>query len=316
MFLRLFFLLLLTASASVSANQLEQALSCASGVTTLEYGQYADCIIDNDLEHDQFHVYMEKGDLVSITLTKINGGYKSRANIYSPENIEIKDIRTSSLENASVSTRLEVPESGVYSIDVSDTIAGYYRVQIDSLKTTFDDIPVTYGVAFQNTIDFAFDRDYFVVNMTAGSTVAINVSKASALHRLEAKLFDPNNIELLYLRTSSLQGASVKLEITAFQTGPHVVELTDTVEGIYEISAECISGDCPLGGEAQPSLDYLAGIEYCRSNPVECGSPLAVVNADLSISLPLAQFGDEKLSVELVPTGNLTWALGDYSFVE
>lgn len=189
------------------ADQIEQSVECASGTTVLEYGQNATCQIDAESDQDRFQFTATAGDVFYVTLTKLGGGYRPKAEIYTPSNIKVTGLETDSSQSGYDSERYTATESGTYSINVSDKVAGI----------------------------------------------------------------------------------------------------------------QCVSGTCPEGGEAQPSLDYLAGVEYCRTNPIECGVAMPSVGADLSISLPLATFGDspvEKLWAELRYKGDLTWELDDFSFVE
>lgn len=334
--LPLTFLLPLTATA----DQIEQKVACASDSTVLLYGQNAICQIDDELDTDKFTFAANEGDLVYITLAKTGGGYRPLANIYSPSNVNIQAMKTSTSANAYEQTSFKAIESGTYSINITDTAAGYYRVQVDSTKSAMDDIYLNYGANFQNTIDYVNDRDYFAIDMAADTTVSVTLSKASALYRPWVRIFSPSNVEVKVGRTGTSATDLTKVELNVYQSGTYIVEISDTAEGIYEISTLCVAGACPDSNQPQqPSLDYLTalelcrsqpsecgittkyedGVKYCKSNPVECGVAMPVVNADLSISMPLAKYGTspvEKLWAELRYTGDMKWELSNFDFIK
>lgn len=308
---------LLLLPLNATADQVEQKIVCAATSTTLLYGQHAVCQIDDELDQDQFNFSVSEGDLVYISLKKVGGGYRPAMELFSPSNVKLQSAITYSSEGATAGLTLKALERGVYSLNIRDSTGGLYRLQLDSTKTALDDTPLAYGLSFQNNIDYANDRDYFAIDMVADTTVSFVLSKASALYRPIVRIFNPSNIELVSAQTYSNAGASTSIELPVYQSGKYVVEIMDTSEGVYELSTQCVSGNCPVGGPPQPSLDYLAGLNFCKSNPVECGVAMPRVNADLSISMPLASYGDpvQELWAELRYTGDMTWELDDFDFI-
>lgn len=338
-FKHLYYLLLLAFLPLLSsANQIDQQVDCETDSTFLKYGQYAICQIDDDVDKEKFTFTANVGELIYVRVAKVGGGYSPYTEVYSPTNIKLKTMQTGNAEGASRDLFFTAVESGTFTINVTDRVSGMFRVQVDSPASALDDTLLNYGEKFQNTMDFYGDRDYFALNMAANSTVSFTLKKASALYRPTIRVFSPTNVDLISAFTGNAPGVSVSYDLTVYQSGVYVIEVIDTAEGVYEITTECISGSCPNGpGVAQPTLDYMLGMNYCRNNPAECGitktyeggmadckaDPIAcgvavpTVNADFSITLPLATFGkDEKLKANLRYTGDLTWELKDFEFLK
>ena len=314
---------------SVAAYQNESNVECSDDVT-LKYGQNIVCEIDDELDKDRFTFNVVEGELIYITTTKLGGGYRQVTEIYNPSGILIDGSEVSSLARASAYITFKAVESGTFSIVVSDRAAGQFRLQLDSTSNALNDSAINYGSSLNNIIDYAHDRDYYSVEMTAGTKVAFILRKSNALDRPTMRVFNTNNIELEKTRLSSLHGATGTIEMDVYQSGTYYIEVSDGAEGIYELAAECLLGGCPSSEGQHPSLEYLTGyieglktdpdfndgVEYAIKYPVDAGVDMPSVNPDLSITLPLATFGDQELKAELRYTENLTWELDSYSFIK
>jgi hypothetical protein len=243
------------------AAQPEFPVPCATGpdVTPLEYGNYTTgCQISPASDSDVFSFEGEAGDLIWIMVAGLTYHLDPQLVLRDPGNTSLGSAycEASSATKCSFSKAFTLPETGTYSITVSDrgdNNTGSYILQLEIIHPfPPDPVALEYSVPVGDTVSPVSDIDFFAFHAEAETQVEITI--AGLTYHLDPSLliYSPDGVALDSASCSASSATKCSASTGAVSiedSGVHLVAVWDgglNNTGNYNLTLECLGTNCPL----------------------------------------------------------------------
>ena len=251
------------------AAQSESPVACTEGVEPLNivYGDHTtECNIEVGMpsDLDRFTFDANADDTIRIKLLSLTNGLDPRIEIRDPDGVVIKDTFCSGNDVfgngiwCAIAFDMNLSLTGQHQISISDSGAnetGNYQFQLEIIPPDIAPPGIMYGSTESDIIDIGVDSDFFVINANENSDIRITVSSQTNGLDPRIEVWDPDGTAIINTSCSGndVFGNGIKciftFDLSISLTGTYLFATSDvgTNEGgSYDISLECLFGNCPL----------------------------------------------------------------------
>jgi hypothetical protein len=258
----LYLVLSVGTAAAIAVPQPEPEAACHEGVgepLLLHYGEHTTgCAFESVTDLDRFTFEGTAGDIARLRLRTIGGTPDPRLELRGPDGMLVDTAACDGgcCSACSFSKQVILPQTGTYAIAISEGGAdegGSYILELDKTPPTVAPPLIPYDFPVTETINQPTDVDFLAFEGNANTQIRLTLRSTSGTPDPRMVIRDPSGAVMQTTPPTSCDGGCCSfctfvVPITLTLSGTYLMEIFDgglDEGGSYEISVECIFGECP-----------------------------------------------------------------------